>query len=73
VNYNIDILTNTDCADESVKRVLLVDDNRNCFDGYANDSEGLRHGGAETKQRRREENMFAHRRVSFRKMYGTST
>lgn len=48
-----------DCSDEAVERALLVDDdNRNCFEAYAHDSEGLKYEGAETKQRRREENMF---------------
>lgn len=65
---NIDLLTNigTDCADESdesVERALLVDDNRNCFDAYADDSEGLKYGVAERKQRRKEENMFARERL----------
>lgn len=63
MSCNIDLLTNTDCADELVERALLVDDNRNCLDAYAHDSEGLEYGGAERKQRRREENMFAHHRV----------
>ena len=69
MSCNIDTLTNigTDCADESVEKALLVDDNRNCFDAYVHDSEGLKHGGAETKQRRREENMFA-RRVPFQRI-----
>ena len=66
MNCNIDLLTNTDCADESVERALLVDDNRNCLDAYALESEGLKYGGAERKQRRNEENMVApsHRRVT---------
>lgn len=67
MNCNIDLSTNTDCADESVERVLLVDDNQNCLDGCADNSEALKHGGEETKQRRREENMSAHCRISFRK------
>lgn len=56
---NIDLLTNigTDCSDESIEKALLVDNNRNRVDVYAHDSEGLRYGGAETKQRRREGNM----------------
>ena len=61
MSCNIDSLTNigSDCADESVEKALLVDDSRNCFDAYAHDSEGLKYEGAETKQRRREENMFS--------------
>ena len=66
MSCNIYSLTNigSDCADESVEKPLLVGDNRNCCDAYAHDSEGLKYGGAETKQRRREENMFAHQRIS---------
>lgn len=61
MSCNIDLLTNiaTDCAGVLVEKALLADDKQNRFDAYAHDNDDLRvkYGGAETRQRRREENI----------------
>jgi hypothetical protein len=62
VRCKIDLLTNiaTDCGGVLVEKALLADGKQSIFDAYAHDNEDLRvkDGDADTRQRRREENIW---------------